>query len=66
MGKSLTLPALLALAFLTVECTQGESMDQGILVSTHWLQDQLSNRATLVLHVGTEEGYDTLHIPGAR
>ena len=67
MGKSFTLVVLLALAILTVECEQGKHHDPGILVSTLWLQDHLSDRTTPgVLHVGTEEGYDTLHIPGAR
>jgi len=66
MGKSFTLLLLLSVAILTVECAQRKPMDQGILVSTDWLQSQLSDPATLVLHVGTEEGYDTLHIPGAR
>ena len=40
--------------------------DQGILVSTDWLQSQLDDPSIIVLHAGTEEGYDTLHIPGAR
>lgn len=66
MGKSLTILVFIAIAFLTVECDQRMPEGQGILVSTDWLQSRLGDPAIIVLHVGTEEGYDSLHIHGAR
>ena len=38
----------------------------GILVSTEWLQDHLSDPNMVLLHSGSAELYDSLHIPGAR
>lgn len=66
MRKFLFYLLFMVLAFSTMECAQKKPLDQGILVSTDWLQDQLGNPKVLVLHVGTKEGYDSLHIPGAR
>lgn len=43
-----------------------ESGDTAVLVSTAWLQDHLSDADLLVLHSGTAEVYDSVHIPGAR
>ncbi|MCK5068543.1 MAG: sulfurtransferase [Bacteroidales bacterium] len=54
------------MAFLTVECDKRMPADQGILVSTDWLQNQLNDPNFIILHAGTEEGYDSIHIPGAR
>ena len=66
MGKFLSFLLFIVLAFLITECDPVKSGDPGILVSTDWLEGQLSDPATIVLHVGTQEGYDSLHIPGAR
>jgi thiosulfate/3-mercaptopyruvate sulfurtransferase len=66
MGKFLSLLVIMVLAFLAMECEKGMPVHQGILVSTDWLQSQLDDPKTIVLHAGTQEGYDTLHIPGAR
>jgi len=66
MGKALSLLVLIVLASLTVECDKRTSELRGILVSTDWLQGQMKDPSIIVLHSGTEEGYDTLHIPGAR
>lgn len=54
------------LAFLMVECKMASVESEGILVSTEWLQEQLNEPDLLVLHAGTEEGYDSIHIPGSR
>ena len=43
---------------------QGES--SRVLVSTDWLAEHLDEPALVLLHVGTEEVYDSIHIPGAR
>ena len=66
MGKALSLLVLIVLASLTVECDNRTSELRDILVSTAWLQGQMNDPSIIVLHSGTEEGYDTLHIPGAR
>lgn len=54
------------LVLLAMECDRGMPQDQGILASTDWLQNQINDPQSLVLHAGTQEGYDSLHIPGAR
>ncbi|MDF1575210.1 MAG: rhodanese-like domain-containing protein [Bacteroidales bacterium] len=38
----------------------------GILVSTQWLQDHIDNPDVVLLHSGSAEFFDSLHIPGAR
>ncbi len=67
MGKSFyTWILMFPLAFLCVECDMGMPESQSILVSTEWLQSHLDDPDLLVLHAGTEEGFDSLHIPEAR
>jgi len=66
MGKYLSLLVIITLVFLTMECDKGMPADGGVLVTTEWLQDHLSDPQFIVLHAGTQEGYDSLHIPGAR
>jgi len=66
MGKLLSLLLFIALVFLTMGCDKGMPADRGVLVTTEWLQDHLSDPQCIVLHAGTREGYDSLHIPGAR
>ena len=58
---------LILCAFILAGCSEtSPDKEPGILVSTDWLHDQLSNTSIDLLHVGTGEGFDTLHIPGAR
>ena len=58
---------LLLFVFIITGCTMGSQEDeQGIIVSADWLQDQLDNPTYAILHVGTWEGFDSIHIPGAR
>jgi thiosulfate/3-mercaptopyruvate sulfurtransferase len=66
MGKFLAFLLIIVLVFLTVECDKGMPVDQGVLVSTDWLQNHLNDPDLIILHAGTEEGYDSIHIPGAR
>jgi thiosulfate/3-mercaptopyruvate sulfurtransferase len=40
--------------------------DTGILVSTSWLQEQMDDPDLVILHSGSPELYDSIHIPGAR
>jgi len=61
----------LALAFLTVSLHTGCAGEKdpgapGVLVSTEWLQNHLNDPDLVLLHSGTAELFDTLHIPGAR
>jgi thiosulfate/3-mercaptopyruvate sulfurtransferase len=58
---------LLLFVFIITGCTMGSQEDeQGIIVSADWLQDQIDNPTYAILHVGTWEGFDSIHIPGAR
>jgi thiosulfate/3-mercaptopyruvate sulfurtransferase len=67
LWKCLYMPAAFLLAFMLTACSEDkESGTQGILVSTEWLQDHLSDPNMVLLHSGSAELYDTLHIPGAR
>ena len=43
-----------------------EHGDSGVLVSTDWLQDHLKDPDLILLHAGTADFYDSIHIPGAR
>lgn len=58
---------LILFAFILAGCS-GTILDEetGILVSADWLQEQLNTPSIDILHAGTREGFDTLHIPGAR
>jgi 3-mercaptopyruvate sulfurtransferase SseA len=67
MWKSLSVLSLLITAFLTAGCDgNSRPVAQDILVSTDWLQSQLNDPSTIVLHAGSEELFDSTHIPGAR
>ncbi len=67
MRKSVYIQFLFLLALLAAGCgNSGPSEDQAILVSTGWVQSQMQDPDFILLQVGTQEGYDTLHIPGAR
>jgi thiosulfate/3-mercaptopyruvate sulfurtransferase len=57
--------ALLA-ACMIRGCSGERSGETGVLVTTDWLQDHLNDPDLVILHSGSAEGYDSLHIPGAR
>jgi thiosulfate/3-mercaptopyruvate sulfurtransferase len=40
--------------------------NQGIIVSSHWVLQQLEDPDLVILHVGSEDSFDSLHIPRAR
>lgn len=60
--------ALMLLLVLFISACSGseESSETGILVSTDWVQEQLDDPDLILLHSGTAELYDSIHIPGAR
>lgn len=59
---------LLVLAFvLSTGCSQsGQDDVPGVLVSTEWLQAHMDDPDLVILHSGSAELYDSIHIPGAR
>ena len=61
----------IAFAILIVSMISGcseetDSGTPGLLVSTEWLQNHLNDPELVLLHSGTAEIFDSLHIPGAR
>jgi thiosulfate/3-mercaptopyruvate sulfurtransferase len=59
---------LLLLSILIFDaCSEkNERGEPGQLVSTAWLQDHLDDPDLIILHSGTGEFFDSIHIPGAR
>ena len=57
---------LLLVITLIIGCS-GSNLESGpgVLVSTKWLQDQLNDPNLVLLHVGSSELYDSVHIPGS-
>lgn len=67
MGKNIFSRLIMViLALLILACDRGVPESKGILVSTDWLAERLQDPDLVVLHAGTHEGFDSLHIPGAR
>lgn len=60
------LAAFLFVTFLTACTGEKESETPGILVSTQWFQDHMNDSDVVILHSGSRELFDSLHIPGAR
>jgi len=55
------------MALLISGCSsQRKLADPAVLVSPAWLQEHLTDPDLLVLHAGTADIYDSVHIPGAR
>ena len=55
------------MALLVAGCSsQRKLTDHTVLISPAWLQDHLGDPDLLLLHAGTAEIYDSVHIPGAR
>jgi thiosulfate/3-mercaptopyruvate sulfurtransferase len=53
--------------FLLTACSEQVKDDvHGILISTDWLEEHLDDPDLVILHSGSEELYDSIHIPGAR
>ena len=56
----------LALLLLAACSEQANNEVPGILVSTDWLEEHLDDPDLVILHSGSAELYDSIHIPGAR
>ncbi len=53
--------------FLVTGCTQKQNdPGDGVLVSGNWLQKHLNDTSLVILHIGTWEVFDSVHIPGSR
>jgi len=67
LWKCLFTLAAIQTAFMLTDCSGDmESGTHGVLVSTDWLQDHLSDPDLVLLHSGSAKLFDSLHIPGAR
>ena len=65
--RNISIFTLLLIILIIVACSEKKERDDpGPLVSTEWLQDHLDDPDLLILHAGTGELYDSIHIPGAR
>jgi len=65
--KCLCVVVAFTAALMSMGCSgERESGTPGILVSTVWLQDHLNDPDIVILHSGSAELFDSLHIPGAR
>jgi len=59
--------SLVLIFTLIIGCSvSNQDSGPGVLVSTNWLQNQLNDPSMVLLHVGTSEVYDSVHIHGAR
>jgi len=51
---------------LTACSSSDNQVDGRLIVSTDWLQEQMNDPTLVVLHVGTQEVFDSIHLEGAR
>lgn len=56
---------LLVITFIIGCSVSDRDGEPGVLVSTKWLQNQLNDPFLVLLHVGSSEVYDSVHIPGS-
>lgn len=56
---------LAAILFFGCRSGGGEAK-RGIIVSSQWLRNHLNDTSLVILHAGSAEVYDSIHIPGAR
>ena len=58
---------LLPLLILFTACSSPDNQTgDSLIVSAEWLQENMNDRDLVILHVGTWEGYDSIHIEGAQ
>ena len=58
---------LLLNILLFTACSGVKDKGQGrILVSTGWLREHMNDPDLILLHAGSSDFYDSIHIPGAR
>ena len=66
-SRSFTDYLLLLSMLILSACSGGKQTGEGgILVSTKWVQEHMNDPDVILLHAGSSEFYDSLHIPGAR
>ncbi len=56
---------LLLILFISCSSTDNQN-DVGLIVSADWLQEQMNDPSLAILHVGTREVYDSIHMEGAQ
>jgi thiosulfate/3-mercaptopyruvate sulfurtransferase len=58
---------LFLLVLMLTACSIVDNQDHaGVIVEADWLQARMDDPFLLLFHVGTEEVFDSVHIPGAR
>lgn len=66
-SRNIPVYLLLLNILLFTACSGVEEEGQGgILVSTEWLQEHMNDPDLILLHAGSSDFYDSIHIPGAR
>jgi thiosulfate/3-mercaptopyruvate sulfurtransferase len=63
--RSSIVPLCVATLLSCVGCEPEVTADRST-VSTEWLADHVRDSALVLIHVGSEDGYEKEHIPGAR
>jgi thiosulfate/3-mercaptopyruvate sulfurtransferase len=56
---------LLAISFISCSSPDNQN-DVGLIVSADWLQEKMNDPSLTILHVGTREVYDSIHMEGAQ
>jgi thiosulfate/3-mercaptopyruvate sulfurtransferase len=56
---------LLAISFISCSSPDNQN-DVGLIVSADWLREQMNDPSLAILHVGTREVYDSIHMEGAQ
>ncbi len=56
---------LFAISFISCS-SHDNQIDDGLIVSTEWLQEHMNDPGLVILHVGTREVYDSIHMKGAQ
>ena len=58
---------LFPLLILFTACSSSDNQaDDGLIVSAEWLHEHMNDPGLLILHVGTWEVYDSIHIEGSQ
>lgn len=57
---------VLVLTAFSAKYCQAQNKDQDLLVSTNWLEENLSDSLLVLLHYGMKTEFEQGHIPGAR
>ncbi len=56
---------LFAISFISCS-SHDNQIDDGLIVSTEWLQEHMNDPGLVILHVGTREVFDSIHMEGAQ